>query len=77
MSTFSNIPRSTSLGLCALTACLALWAQPAAALAALEISRANDFAFWRALGTRLADVLPRRAAVAQAPVQVEKRTDPA
>jgi hypothetical protein len=49
----------------------------AAALAALETSRANDFAFWRALGLRLADVLPRRTAVAQAPVQVDKRTDAA
>jgi cellulose synthase/poly-beta-1,6-N-acetylglucosamine synthase-like glycosyltransferase/exo-beta-1,3-glucanase (GH17 family) len=39
----------------------------AAALAALETSRANDFAFWRALGVRLADVLPRRTAVAPAP----------
>jgi cellulose synthase/poly-beta-1,6-N-acetylglucosamine synthase-like glycosyltransferase len=41
----------------------------AAALAALENSRANDFAFWRVLGAQLAGVLPRRAAVARAPVR--------
>jgi exo-beta-1,3-glucanase (GH17 family)/cellulose synthase/poly-beta-1,6-N-acetylglucosamine synthase-like glycosyltransferase len=49
----------------------------AAALAALENSRANDFAFWRAIAVRLADVLPRRASVARAPVPTENRIDTA
>jgi hypothetical protein len=45
----------------------------AAALAALETSRANDFAFWRALGAQLATIVPGRAAVAQAPSVVSDR----
>jgi hypothetical protein len=49
----------------------------AAALAALENSRANDFAFWRAIAGRLADVLPRRTSVARAPVPTENRIDTA
>jgi exo-beta-1,3-glucanase (GH17 family)/cellulose synthase/poly-beta-1,6-N-acetylglucosamine synthase-like glycosyltransferase len=36
----------------------------AVALAVLETSRANDFAFWHAIAARFADVLPRRARVA-------------
>jgi exo-beta-1,3-glucanase (GH17 family)/cellulose synthase/poly-beta-1,6-N-acetylglucosamine synthase-like glycosyltransferase len=47
----------------------------AAALAGLETSRANDFAFWRAVSARLADVMPRRTAVARAPAPAEKRMD--
>src|SRR5262245_47075624 len=34
----------------------------AAALAVLETSRANDFAFWTAAAARLAELMPRRAA---------------
>jgi cellulose synthase/poly-beta-1,6-N-acetylglucosamine synthase-like glycosyltransferase/exo-beta-1,3-glucanase (GH17 family) len=45
----------------------------AATLAALESSRANDFAFWRALGAQLAAVLPRRTAVARAHSVVSDR----
>jgi hypothetical protein len=45
----------------------------AASIAALETSRANDFAFWRALGTQLATLVPGRAAVAQAPSVVSDR----
>jgi cellulose synthase/poly-beta-1,6-N-acetylglucosamine synthase-like glycosyltransferase/exo-beta-1,3-glucanase (GH17 family) len=45
----------------------------AAALAALETSRANDFAFWRALGTQLATLVPGRTAVARAPSVVTDR----
>jgi exo-beta-1,3-glucanase (GH17 family)/cellulose synthase/poly-beta-1,6-N-acetylglucosamine synthase-like glycosyltransferase len=49
----------------------------ASGLAAIERTRANDFAFWHAIGARLADVLPRRAAVAAAPAQLptENRID--
>ncbi|HKA71163.1 MAG TPA: glycosyl transferase family 2, partial [Xanthobacteraceae bacterium] len=36
----------------------------AAALAALENSRANEFVFWTSLAQRFAEVLPRRARVA-------------
>jgi exo-beta-1,3-glucanase (GH17 family)/cellulose synthase/poly-beta-1,6-N-acetylglucosamine synthase-like glycosyltransferase len=36
----------------------------AAALAVLETSRANEFAFWTAIAARFAEVLPRRARVA-------------
>jgi cellulose synthase/poly-beta-1,6-N-acetylglucosamine synthase-like glycosyltransferase/exo-beta-1,3-glucanase (GH17 family) len=50
----------------------------ASGLAALERTRANDFAFWQAISVRLAEVLPRRAAVAQAPVvPAENRIDAA
>jgi hypothetical protein len=45
-------------------------------LAVLEGSRANDFATWRALETRLAELLPRRAALAKAPV-VDKQIETA
>jgi cellulose synthase/poly-beta-1,6-N-acetylglucosamine synthase-like glycosyltransferase/exo-beta-1,3-glucanase (GH17 family) len=51
----------------------------AAGLAALERTRANDFVFWRAIGTRVVEILPRRTAVAAAPAQVptENRIDAA
>jgi hypothetical protein len=45
----------------------------ASGLAALERTRANEFAFWQAIGARLPDVLPRRTAVAAAPVPPENR----
>jgi exo-beta-1,3-glucanase (GH17 family)/cellulose synthase/poly-beta-1,6-N-acetylglucosamine synthase-like glycosyltransferase len=43
----------------------------AVALAAIERTRLNDFAYWRTLQTRLADSLPKRAAIAKA--QAPKR----
>jgi hypothetical protein len=49
-------------------------------IAALETSRANEFAAWRALEARLTALLPQRAAIAQAaqaPATVEKRIEPA
>jgi exo-beta-1,3-glucanase (GH17 family)/cellulose synthase/poly-beta-1,6-N-acetylglucosamine synthase-like glycosyltransferase len=48
----------------------------AATMAVLERSRANEFAFWIALEGRLAELLPRRVAVAKAPVP-EKRVETA
>jgi exo-beta-1,3-glucanase (GH17 family)/cellulose synthase/poly-beta-1,6-N-acetylglucosamine synthase-like glycosyltransferase len=48
----------------------------AVGFALLEGSRANEFAFWRAIEARLAERLPRRAAVASAPRQAEKRVEP-
>jgi len=39
-------------------------------IASLERTRANDFAFWRGLETRFADMLTRRPAVAEAPAPV-------
>jgi cellulose synthase/poly-beta-1,6-N-acetylglucosamine synthase-like glycosyltransferase/exo-beta-1,3-glucanase (GH17 family) len=48
----------------------------AVAIAALEGSRANDFAFWRSMGARLGDVLPRRPAV-KAPAPADKRIETA
>jgi cellulose synthase/poly-beta-1,6-N-acetylglucosamine synthase-like glycosyltransferase len=48
----------------------------AVALAALEGSRVNDFATWRALETRFAELLPRRAVLAKAPV-VDKQIETA
>jgi hypothetical protein len=38
----------------------------------LEGSPLNDFATWRALDSRLAELLPRRAAVAKAAVAEKK-----
>jgi len=49
----------------------------AVAMALLEGSRVNDFAFWRTLEGRLAELLPRRAVVAKAPAPAEKRIEPA
>jgi hypothetical protein len=37
----------------------------AVALAALETSRANEFAFWTAIAARFAELLPRRTGVAR------------
>jgi hypothetical protein len=48
----------------------------AVAIAALEGSRANDFAFWRSIEARLGDVLPRRPAV-KAPAPADKRIETA
>jgi cellulose synthase/poly-beta-1,6-N-acetylglucosamine synthase-like glycosyltransferase len=48
----------------------------AAGLAALETSRANDFAFWRNIETRLIELLPRRPAIAQASAKTEKPLEP-
>jgi cellulose synthase/poly-beta-1,6-N-acetylglucosamine synthase-like glycosyltransferase len=42
----------------------------------LEGSRANEFAFWQAIEARLAELLPRRAAIARASRQAEKRVEP-
>lgn len=48
----------------------------AVGFALLEGSRMNEFAFWRAVEARLAELLPRRTAVASAPRQAEKRVEP-
>jgi hypothetical protein len=50
------------------------------ALAALESSRVNDFAFWHGLEARLGQMLTRRPAVSQAPAPApvaEKQIEPA
>jgi hypothetical protein len=48
------------------------------ALAMLEGSRVNDFAFWRGIETRLASLLPRRQAIPKtAPIPADKRIEPA
>jgi exo-beta-1,3-glucanase (GH17 family)/cellulose synthase/poly-beta-1,6-N-acetylglucosamine synthase-like glycosyltransferase len=51
----------------------------ATGLAALEASRANDFAFWAALGRRMGELVARRGSVARAPVQAttDNRVDAA
>ena len=46
-------------------------------IAALESSRVNEFAVWRALNGKIAGLLPQRAAIAEAPAVVEKRVEPA
>jgi len=46
----------------------------AVAIAALEGSRVNDFAFWRAIEARLGEVLPRRTAI-KAPAAADKRVE--
>jgi hypothetical protein len=48
----------------------------AVAIAALEGSRANDFAFWRSIEARLGEVLPRRAVKAPAPADKRIETVP-
>jgi exo-beta-1,3-glucanase (GH17 family)/cellulose synthase/poly-beta-1,6-N-acetylglucosamine synthase-like glycosyltransferase len=45
------------------------------ALAALDGSRINDFAFWRGIEARLAALLPHRGAVAKAPVAADERIE--
>jgi exo-beta-1,3-glucanase (GH17 family)/cellulose synthase/poly-beta-1,6-N-acetylglucosamine synthase-like glycosyltransferase len=47
----------------------------AALIAALESSRINNFALWRALETRLSGMLPQRGPIVEAPATVEKRVD--
>jgi hypothetical protein len=49
----------------------------AVALAMLEGTRANDFAFWRALEARFADLLPQRRSIAQAPAPADNRVETA
>ena len=49
----------------------------AAALAAMETSRVNDFAFWRGIEARLVELLPRRLALARAPAKTDKPIDAA
>ena len=49
----------------------------AAGIAALERSRANEFAFWKGLEGRLAEFLPRRSAVSAAPAPADKRIETA
>jgi len=46
----------------------------AVAIATLEGSRVNDFAFWRAVEARLSDVLPSRAAI-KSPASADKRIE--
>jgi hypothetical protein len=46
----------------------------AAAIASLEGSRVNNFAFWRAVETRFSEMLPRRSAM-KAPAPAEKRIE--
>jgi exo-beta-1,3-glucanase (GH17 family)/cellulose synthase/poly-beta-1,6-N-acetylglucosamine synthase-like glycosyltransferase len=49
----------------------------AVAIAALERSRLNEFAYWRTLEQRFAELLPRRSIAAKAPPIVEKQVEPA
>jgi hypothetical protein len=46
----------------------------AVAIASLEGSRVNDFAFWRAFEARVGELLPRRSAI-KAPAPAEKRIE--
>jgi len=50
----------------------------ATALAAMEGSRFNEFAYWRSVEAKVAETLPRPAPVADAPVQLpaEKHPEP-
>jgi exo-beta-1,3-glucanase (GH17 family)/cellulose synthase/poly-beta-1,6-N-acetylglucosamine synthase-like glycosyltransferase len=48
----------------------------AVAMAAVEGSRLNEFAYWRRVEARLAEFLPRRAMVAKAPGQADNRIEP-
>jgi hypothetical protein len=45
----------------------------ATALAVLDGTKFNDFATWRALDLRLADMVRRRPAIAEVPAQVVQR----
>ena len=47
----------------------------AVALAAIERTQLNDFAYWRGLEGRFAELLPRRAIVQSAPAPVQKQTE--
>jgi hypothetical protein len=48
----------------------------ASLLAALEHSRVNDFAYWRGLEARLAELLPQRPAIAKAPAGAQAPAAP-
>jgi hypothetical protein len=45
-------------------------------IAALESSRINDFAYWRRIEARLADLVPRRALIPKAPAATDKPVEP-
>ncbi|MET0670283.1 MAG: glycosyl transferase family 2, partial [Xanthobacteraceae bacterium] len=45
-------------------------------IAALESSRANEFAAWRALEARITGLLPQRGPIIEAPATAEKRVEP-
>jgi hypothetical protein len=45
-------------------------------IAALESSRANEFAAWRALEARIMGLLPQRGPIVEAPATIEKRVEP-
>jgi cellulose synthase/poly-beta-1,6-N-acetylglucosamine synthase-like glycosyltransferase len=45
-------------------------------IAALESSRANEFAAWRALEARMMGLLPQRGPIVEAPATIEKRVEP-
>jgi exo-beta-1,3-glucanase (GH17 family)/cellulose synthase/poly-beta-1,6-N-acetylglucosamine synthase-like glycosyltransferase len=49
----------------------------ATALAALERTKLNDFAFWQRVEARLVELLPRRGALARARVKAERPVDTA
>jgi hypothetical protein len=49
----------------------------AVAIALLEGSRLNDYAFWRSLEARFAELMPRRAAIAKAPAPADKTIETA
>jgi len=49
----------------------------AVAIALLESSRLNDFAYWRSLEARLVELLPRRTVIAKAPAPADKRVETA
>jgi uncharacterized membrane protein len=48
----------------------------ALAIVALERSRFNDFAYWRRLEARLAELVLGRAVASNAPTPAEKRSEP-
>ena len=48
----------------------------ALAIAALESSRINDFAYWRRIEARIAELIPRRALLPKAPARADKPVEP-
>jgi exo-beta-1,3-glucanase (GH17 family)/cellulose synthase/poly-beta-1,6-N-acetylglucosamine synthase-like glycosyltransferase len=48
----------------------------ALAIAALENSRINDFAYWRRIEARIAELIPRRALLPKAPARADKPIEP-
>ena len=48
----------------------------ALAIAALEGARINDFAYWRRIEARIAELIPRRALLPKAPVPADKPIEP-